>query len=92
MERVLTSNDSSKLVLEVKRANNSIREWQTSHLDDLDLGIVNLINIEVIFSQALRANLYLKRLEKNPLNAKTREAFNIASVNLNRLKEWKGYP
>ena len=92
MERVLTSDDSPKLVLEVERANNLIREWQTSHLDNLDLGIVNLIDIEVIFSQALRANLYIEKLEKNPLNAKTREAFNIVSVNLDRLKEWKGYP
>jgi hypothetical protein len=92
MERVLTSNDSPKLVLEVERANNLIREWQASHLDDLDLGIVNLIDIEVIFSQALRANLYIERLEKNPLNAKTREAFNIVSVNFDRLKERKGYP
>jgi hypothetical protein len=50
MERVLTSDDSPKLVLEVERANNLIREWQTSHLDDLDLGIVNLIDIEVIFT------------------------------------------
>jgi hypothetical protein len=62
MERVLTSNDSPKLVLEVERANNLIREWQTSHLDNLDLDIVNPIDIEVIFSQALRANLYIKRL------------------------------
>ena len=54
--------------------------------------LVNLIDIDVIFTQALRANLYIERLEKNPLNAKTREAFNIASVNLNRLKERKGYP
>jgi len=92
MERVLTGDDSPELVLEVERANNLIREWQTSHLDDLDLGIVNLIDIEVIFSQALRANLYIERLEKNPLNAKTREAFNIASVNFDRLKERKGYP
>ena len=50
IERVLTSNNSPKLVLEVERANNLIREWQASHLDDLDLGIVNLIDIKVIFS------------------------------------------
>jgi hypothetical protein len=50
MERVLTGDNSPELVLEVERANNSIREWQTSHLDDLDLGIVNLIDIEVIFN------------------------------------------
>jgi hypothetical protein len=50
MEKVLTGNDSPKLVLKVERANNLIREWQTSHLDNLDLGIVNLIDIEVIFS------------------------------------------
>jgi hypothetical protein len=62
MERVLTSDDSPKLILEVERANNLIREWQTSHPNDLDLSIVNPIDIEVIFSQALRANLYIERL------------------------------
>ena len=50
IERVLTSNNSPKLVLKVKRANNLIREWQTSYLNNLDLGIVNLIDIKVIFS------------------------------------------
>jgi hypothetical protein len=50
MEKVLTGDDSPELVLEVIRTYNRIREWQTSHPDDLGLGIVNLVDIEVIFS------------------------------------------